>query len=211
MSKATPSPDFLSSLPHLPEGEPAPAWAVATLFPAQGCWSERDYLELPTNRLVEFSDGFIEVLPVPTRLHQKIVAFLFESLKAFVLARKLGEVYFSPLPVHLWPGKYREPDVIFVRAGNTKALQGEYLEGADLVMEVVSSEDPERDWVKKREEYARAGIPEYWVVDPRMARITVFTLKEAAYSAHGEFGKGDQAASVLLPGFRVPVSEAFSA
>ena len=211
MKKATPAHAHLASLPHFPEGEPPPAWAVATLFPAQGSWSERDYLELPTNRLVELSDGSIEVLPVPTRDHQKIVAFLFESLRAFVVSRKLGEVYFSPLPLHLWPGKYREPDVIFVRADNAKALQGEYLEGADLVMEVVSADDPERDWVKKREEYARAGIPEYWVVDPHAGRLTVFVLKGESYSVHAELGKDGDATSVLLPGFRVRVAEALSA
>ena len=208
MSQTAPSAGPLR--PRTPEGEPEPAWAVATLFPAQGSWSERDYLELPTNRLVEFSDGFIEVLPVPTRLHQKIVAFLYESLKAFVVARKLGEVYFAALPVHLWPGKYREPDVIFVRGDNARAFRGDYLEGADLVMEVVSPDEPERDWVKKREEYSRAGIPEYWVADPQLDRITVFRLEAGAYAVHGEFGKGDQAESALLPGFRVPVSEALA-
>ena len=170
MSKTTKPADRTPSFPKLPRGEPEPAWAVATLFPAQGYWSEQDFLELPTNRLVEYSDGFIEVLPVPTRLHQKIVAFIYESLKAFVAARKLGEVFFAPLPIHLWPGKYREPDVIFVRSDNAKALEGEYLEGADLVVEVVSPDDPDRDWVKKRKEYARARIPEYWVVDPRQKR-----------------------------------------
>ncbi len=199
-----------ASLPRLPEGEPEPAWAVATLFPSQGHWSERDYLELPTNRLVEFSDGTIEVLPVPTRVHQKIVAFLYEALKAFVAARKLGEVYFAALPVHLWPGKYREPDVMFVRAGNVRALQGEYLEGADLVMEVVFADDPDRDWVQKREEYARAGIQEYWVIDPQQERLTVFSLKGKTYVIHGEHGKSDQAESELLPGFTLPVAGALT-
>ena len=204
------APNARSLRPWTAEGEPEPAWAVATLFPGQGSWSERDYLELPTNRLVEFSAGFIEVLPGPTRSHQKIVAFLHESLKAFVLARKLGEVYFAALPVHLWPGKYREPDVIFVRGDNARALEGDYLEGADLVMEVVSPDDPERDWVKKREEYARAGIAEYWVVDPQLGRITVFRLEAGAYVVHGDFARGGEAESALLPGFRVPVSEALT-
>jgi Uma2 family endonuclease len=192
----------------VPAGEPEPAWDVATLFPAQGSWSERDYLELPTNRLVEFSDGLIEVLPAPTRRHQAIVAFLYESLKAFVVARNLGKVHFAPLPVHLWRGKYREPDVIFVRRENEKALEGDYLEGADLIMEVVSADDPERDWVKKREEYPRAGIPEYWIADPALGQITVLTLSGSVYAVHGDFATGDQATARLLPGFQVPVADA---
>ena len=197
-------------LPRLPEGEPPPAWAVATLFPAQGSWSEQDYLELPTNRLVEFSNGSIEVLHVPTRLHQKIVAFLFESLQALMVSRRLGEVYFAPLPVHLWPGKYREPDVVFVRSDNAKALQGDYLEGADLVMEVVSPDDPDRDWIKKREEYEQAGISEYWIVDPQRGAITVLALRNGVYEVHGEFPRGSEATSSLLPGFSVSVEKALA-
>ena len=197
--------------PKLLEGESEPAWAVATLFPPQGCWSEQEYLALPTNRLVEFSDGVVEVLPVPTRLHQEIVAFLYEALKAVVLAGKLGKVYFAALPVHLRPEKYREPDVIFVRHDNAKALKGEYLEGADLVMEVVSRDDPDRDWVKKRRDYAEAGIPEYWVVDPHKKIIVVFVLKGDEYAIHGEFASAQQrATSKLLPGLSVSVDEALT-
>ena len=46
-----------------------PAWQIATLFPNQGVWDEGDYLALTTNHLVEFSDGYIEVLPMPTMSH----------------------------------------------------------------------------------------------------------------------------------------------
>lgn len=191
-------------------GQAEPAWAVATLFPSQGQWSEEEYLLLPTNRLVEFSDGHVEVLSMPTRLHQEIVAFLYEALKAFVLGRDLGKVYFAPLPVHLWREKYREPDVVFVRAENTRALQGKHLEGADLAMEVVSEDDPDRDWVVKRAEYARAGITEYWVVDPQQGRVAVFTLEGETYVSHGDFRNNDQATSVLLPGFAVTVSDVFA-
>ncbi|MFN3333532.1 MAG: Uma2 family endonuclease, partial [Caldilinea sp.] len=52
--------------------EAEPAWEVALLFPAQGAWSEEDYLYLDTNHLVEFSDGKIEVLPMPSDKHQAI-------------------------------------------------------------------------------------------------------------------------------------------
>ena len=55
----------MSSTPAPTEscGQPdEPAWDVALLFPTQGNWTEDDYLELDTNRLVEFSHGFVEVL-----------------------------------------------------------------------------------------------------------------------------------------------------
>lgn len=61
-----------------------PAWDVALLFPSQGEWTEREYLRLDTNRLVELIDGNLEVLPLPTIVHQAIVVFLLEVLKGFV-------------------------------------------------------------------------------------------------------------------------------
>src|SRR5580704_1449411 len=71
-----------------------PAWAVALLFPRQGDWSEEEYLALETNQLVELVDGCLEVLPVPTVFHQRIVKWLFEMLNAFVIAHAGGEVFF---------------------------------------------------------------------------------------------------------------------
>ena len=82
-------------------------------FPLQGYWTEAEYLDLTTNRLIEYSDGYLEVLPMPTTLHQMIVAFFYESLVAFVRPQKLGRVLFAALRVRLWKGKYREPDVVF--------------------------------------------------------------------------------------------------
>jgi Uma2 family endonuclease len=80
-------------------------------------------------------------------------------------------------------------------------------------MEVVSDspDDRERDLVTKRAEYARARIPEYWIVDPQEGRITVLRLEGDRYVVHGEFLKGSKASSVLLPGFVVDVTEAFAA
>ena len=77
-----------------------PAWEVATLFPAQGAWSEEEYLSLDTNHLVEFSHGHIEVLPMPSDKHQSIVFFLSALLGAY--ARKIGgKVLFAPLRLRL--------------------------------------------------------------------------------------------------------------
>src|SRR2546428_9829914 len=65
-----------------------PAWEVALLFPDQGEWSEDDYLWLTdhTRCLVEFTDGHVEVLPMPTDAHQRIVLFLYRALYAFLAA-----------------------------------------------------------------------------------------------------------------------------
>jgi Uma2 family endonuclease len=63
----------------------------------------------------------------------------------------------------------------------------------------------------KREEYAAAGIAEYWIVDPREHQILVLTLDGETYRVHGEFGRGATATSRLLPGFSVSVDAVVAA
>jgi Uma2 family endonuclease len=174
-------------------------------------WSVADYLALETNRLIEFSHGQLEVLPMPRMSHQQIALMLVQMLLRFVESRKLGTVLFAPLRVQLWPGKFREPDIVFMRREHAERMGEAFWDGADLVMEVVSPDDRRRDLETKRREYAQAAIPEYWIVDPETQRITVLTLAGAEYAVHGEFGAGEQATSVLLPGFGVDVAGVFAA
>lgn len=189
-----------------------PAWDLALIFPRQGDWTEAEYLALETNHLIELSDGCLEVLPMPTPLHQRIAQYLFKLLEAFVLAQVPGEVFMAPLPVRLWAGKLREPDVVYVRPGRIPNPRRPP-EGADLAMEVVSEgeENRVRDLEIKRQEYARAGITEYWIIDPQEQRITVLTLDSAVYRMHGVYASGTEAVSLLLPGFAVDVTAVFMA
>ena len=187
-----------------------PTWAIAELFPAQGDWSEHEYLMLPGNRLIELSDGRVELLPMPTMAHQLIVAYLYNLLHQFVSPQSLGIVLFSALPVRLEKGKYREPDVLFMASANKHRMTNQYWDGADLVMEVVSENDPKRDLEIKRAEYAKAGILEYWIVDPRLRQITVLRLDGKQYVPHGEFRHGQWATSALLTGFEADVEKVFA-
>ena len=101
----------------------------------------------------------------------------------------------------------------FLLAGNNHKRHEQFWDGADLVTEVVSPNDPNRDIVMKRQESARAGIREYWLVNPLNETITVFTLSEntAEYREHGVFSKGQQASSLLLETFHVDVTATFLA
>jgi len=190
-----------------------PVWELARLFPSQGSWSEEAYLALDTGRLIEYSEGFLEFPPMPTMAHQDILIFLFELLKAYVLKHQLGKVYVAPLPVRLRAGRYREPNVFFVSTQRVHEAEGKYPSGADLVMEIVSGSpsDRERDLVQKRHDYAQAGIPEYWIVDPDEGAITVLWLEGEAYVEHGRFAGGETATSRLLPGFAVAVAAVWAA
>lgn len=190
-----------------------PVWEIAHLYPHQGDWTKADYLALQTNHLVEFDEGHLEFLPMPTTAHQDIVAFLYELFLHFVRKNRLGRVYFAPLPMRLWSGKYREPDILYISQERWRRTEHKYAEGADLVVEVVSGgeEDRKRDLVTKRVEYARAGIPEYWIVDPARERIIVLTLGDDGYQEHGVFEPGQKASSILLDGFEAAVTAVFAA
>lgn len=191
------------------EDLPEPVWDIAWLFPPRGDWSDEEYLALPGGRLVELSERTVEVLPMPTVLHQSILFFLARMLARFVEQRGLGKVLPAGISVRLWPGKYRQPDIVFMGTQRLHGQNGKYWDGADLVMEMVSDDakDRERDLVTKRQEYAQAGILEYWIVDPLEERILVLALDGDHYRVHGEFRPGAQATSALLPGFSVSVDD----
>ncbi len=188
-----------------------PTWDIARLFPNQGTWEEEEYLGLETNQLIEFSDGFLEFLPMPTMSHQWTLQLLFEALKAFVWP-KLGLALFAGIRIKLRSGKFRQPDIVFMLKEHQHRIHEEFWDGADLAMEVVSGsrEDRRRDLVLKREEYARAGIAEYWIVDPKQKQITVLRLEGKKYVVHGEFKEDQIARSWLLAGFKVAVKDVFA-
>lgn len=200
-------------LPEKPQAEPV--WDVALLFPNQGHWSVDDFVALTnsTNRLVEFQDGCIEVLPAPSEAHQFVVRSLFLLLHAVVSVNQRGEVIFAPIRIRTLSEKYREPDIVMMLAEHRDRRTNEFWNGADLVMEVVS-DDPEsrkRDLITKRTEYAAARIPEYWIVDLEQHQISVLRLQNEQYVEHGIFRKGETAISSLLADFHVDVSTIFAA
>jgi Uma2 family endonuclease len=189
-----------------------PAWDRAREFPVRIPCTEEEYLTLDENILLEYADGFLEVLPMPTTEHQRIVAFLYRTLFAWVTAQGLGEVLFAPLKVRLRTGKFREPDVLFLRTEHAHRAGNQFWERPDIVMEIVSESNRRHDLVTKRDEYARAGIPEYWIVDPEEESITIFVLRprRKTYVEHGTFRKGERAESKLLPDFGIDVTGVFS-
>jgi Uma2 family endonuclease len=188
-----------------------PVWSLATLFPSQGDWSEEEYLALSAEHpRVEFSDGFLEVLPMPTDRHQVVLTALLIVLLAFA-QRVGGRVRPAGLRVRLRAGRYREPDLVFLTAERLH-LRGEaFWSGADLVVEVVSgsAEDRVRDCVTKRREYAEAGIREYWLADPERETLTVLKLDGERYVEPGVFARGDAATSASFEGLTLDVSGVF--
>jgi Uma2 family endonuclease len=74
----------------------------------------------------------------------------------------------------------RKPDVLFVKREHLDRLKETYLDGpADLAIEVLSPESVGRDRGDKFFEYERAGIPEYWLIDPATHRAEFYQVGEA--------------------------------
>ena len=122
--------------------------------------------------LVEWRDEELIVYMLPTDRHQAITGFLFGLLKDFVRLLNLGVVRIAPLEVKLWPdGPSREPDILFVSHDQLKQLTPQRFEGGpDLVIEIVSTCSARADRVEKFIEYERAGVREYWLIDPRRGK-----------------------------------------
>ncbi|MCA9161050.1 MAG: Uma2 family endonuclease, partial [Planctomycetales bacterium] len=143
---------------------------------------------------------------------QCIVKQISLALQAYITERQLGgEVLFAPLPSPLFPGTIREPDILYVRPENIPSDIVDYPDQLDLVMEIVSegSEARKRDYVDKRLDYARAGITEYWIVDPEFTRITVLSLEGNDYRVHCECNAGDTAHSAMFADFTIAVDDVF--
>ncbi len=195
------------SIPASERGQPA--WALATLFPTQGAWSEDDYFRLETEHFVELVDGCIEVLPMPTWLHQRIVRWLSRLFEDWTSHHKRGEVLFAPLPLKLFVGTIREPDILIVQRLAQSSRLEKYPTSALLVAEVVSDGKTarHRDLIDKRRDYAKAGIAEYWIVDPIEKVITVLALDGHEYREHGRFTAGQSATSLLLTNFTISTDD----
>ena len=143
---------------------------------------------------------------MPTDLHQSILLKIFRLFDDTIQSEG-GIALVSPMRLKVADSRFREPDLLLLRDARDSRRQNRYWLGADLVVEVVSPDAPERDYVQKRRDYAAASIPEYWIVDPQSDEITVLRLDRDQYVEHGKFGSNEDASSSILEGFVISVSE----
>ena len=147
---------------------------------------------------------------MPTFTYQAILLALYRLFHDF-LAPRGGVAMVAGLRMRIRAGKFREPDLLLLRDRTDARCQDRYWRGADLVAEVVTPDDPDRDLIEKRADYAEAGIPEYWIVDPRDETITVLVLDGNTYVEQAAYSSGQAAASSLLDGFAADVTAVFDA
>jgi len=179
---------------------------IARLFPRQGKWTEADYFRLPeTNRIIELSEGRLIITPSPTSQHQRIAFRLSNLLGNYILSHNLGEVVTTPMDTRLWKGKIRQPDIAFMSNEHLDRITEQLWGVPDLVVELLSEGTAKVDKEDKYFEYQRAGVQEYWIVDPFNQSIEVYTLKNGIYEIFGKWGPGEIAKSKLLDGFKVSI------
>lgn len=143
---------------------------------------------LPEGTLCEVIDNILYMSPAPKYTHQRLILLLAKKLSNHVDAANLGEVFIAPVDVYLeLLTSVVQPDLLFISNANKGILNDDgYIYGApDLVIEVLSS-DKKRDLVLKKHLYERAGVKEYFVVDPETRRIHFFTLENQVFKLNYE-------------------------
>ena len=148
-------------------------------------YTEEDYYNLPENVRAELIDGQIYHMAAPSRLHQKILNAVNNTIFNYI--RSKGgpcEVYPAPFAVKLFSDDDRnvvEPDSSVICGPNKLTDRG--CTGApDWIIEIISPGNPGHYFIYKLNLYARAGVREYWIVDPRCETVFVYYLEQEALS-----------------------------
>ncbi|MFN8637287.1 MAG: Uma2 family endonuclease [Chloroflexota bacterium] len=175
--------------------------------PAPVSWD--DFLAwAPDDWRVEWVAGEIIEMPPAHEDHQDSGLFLITFLLLYIQRHGLGRIFYAPFLVRL-PQKPsgREPDLIFVRRENAGRINPTFVDGpVDLAVEIVSPDSVMRDYQEKLAEYEAAGIPEYWIVDPRRREARFYELGEDGHYRLGEVGSDGIYTSKVVDGFRLRVS-----
>jgi len=174
-----------------------------------------DYKSLPESetKRYELLGGDLVLVPSPPVYHQRVLGNLMFVLCRFVKERNLGEVYHAPLDVVLGEGDEREvvqPDIFFISKERKKIIAEEEIRGApDLVIEITSPATEDRDRHYKKTLYARHGVNEYWIVNPKGKAVEVHALGTKGFELVKVYKANEILESPLLPGLKVDLREVF--
>ena len=139
----------------------------------QGEYTIEDYFKFPEERRCEIIDGVIYDMSSPTVDHQEVVGELFYQLISYVKQNKgKCKVFFSPLDCALEEQTVVQPDVLISCDPGRRDLIDNPL--PDFVAEVISPSTRKKDYLIKLEKYRKNGVREYWIVDQKKEKITVY-------------------------------------
>ncbi|NJN95922.1 MAG: Uma2 family endonuclease [Anaerolineales bacterium] len=175
-------------------------------WPAPGQWTYDDYLRLPDDgQRYEIIEGVLYVANAPSSIHQFTVGEIFAAVRDFVKKHNLGQVVVAPFEVHLSETtRPVQPDVFFVKAERWPAGEIQFFAGPpDLIVEVLSPGSIRLDRYVKFQAYEQAGVPEYWIANPHLRVVEVYTLSGGEYALLGEFSGDEIIKSVVLEGLPI--------
>jgi Uma2 family endonuclease len=174
----------------------------------------RDFVHFPDDgRRHELIDGKHYVTPSPAIRHERLYVRLMKALMDYIEVHTVGELFGSRTDCVMSLFDVVVPDLLLITNDQTGIITRKNLRGAPaLVIEINSPGTRRRDRRHKRDLYARAGVREYWMIDPDANTITVFRR-----TAEGEFPAAatlhaPTAASLttpMLPGFELELPHYF--
>ena len=169
--------------------------------PRQGEWTYAHYAALPADgQRYELLDGVLYMAPAPTLWHQDVVGTIYVYLYNHVKLTRLGVVYVAPIDVELAPQTVAPPDVVVVLREHAAILHPTRIIGTpDLMVEVASPGTAHHDHRRKRNIYARAGVPEYWLVDPVKYTLEILVLEHGQYRSSGPLTGHVPIQSTMMP------------
>lgn len=154
--------------------------------------------EDPTGVRLELVDGEVAVSPSPTPKHSHVVVHMIGILLPHIMAGDLGELH-EDVDTILDKFNVRRPDILFFSAQRVGFIGEKAMEGPpDLAIEVISPSSVETDRKDKFEQYRKAGVKFYWIIDPAMRTFEAFQLKGRRYTP---IGRGSGAGVVRFPPF----------
>jgi Uma2 family endonuclease len=151
---------------------------MATATTRSGVFTYDDFCALVSeDEKADLIDGVIYMASPENVDANKLFVWLITVMNLYVRKQKLGEVFGSRVACRLDDNNGPEPDILFVSTKHRRRIKRGGIEGpADLAIEIVSPESVERDYDKKRHQYQRFKIPEYWIIDEEEQKVTLLRL-----------------------------------
>jgi Uma2 family endonuclease len=170
-----------------------------------------NYKLLPeTGPRYQLIQGDLYMAPAPNRFHQEISRNLQFELHSYLKRNRVGKLFNAPFDVYLDAVNVFQPDIVIVLNERLGILTDDGAEGApELVVEILSQKTRSLDLVNKKQEYARAGVKELWIIDPEPRTITVYQFALNGVEKIRQVDQRDTLSTDLLPGFHLAVETIF--
>lgn len=145
-------------------------------------WNRERWEQLPDDgNRYEVIDGVLYTTTAPSTFHQWIVRQIVRTLFAQIDDQGVGVTLWAPIGVFMPGCDPVQPDILVVRTAHLSIIRDRRIYGVpDLIVEVVSPSNSEQDLEIKRNAYARAAVPEYWIVRPAERDVIVCSAPDPA-------------------------------